>query len=157
MMNILFEYVPAKKNKGLILQVILLLFICSLLCIEISRDFYCLKVTPRLIEGWTVKYITGSGQTAATRDRVHIYETEGKVKPFHRGKDSKTKALSISNDMEVDKSPKMESKKRAISEIDTKTQFIDENETARRTKQALQVKTPSCSWNEVSNLLFLWH
>ena len=63
-MNVFFNYVPAKKNKGLILQVI-----------------------PRLIEGWKVKYITGSGQTIATRDRVHIYETEGHIKPFHRGKD----------------------------------------------------------------------
>ena len=62
-MNIYFQYVPAKKNKGL-----------------------CMQVIPKLIEGWSTHYITGSGQTIATRDRVHIYETEGNVHPFHRGK-----------------------------------------------------------------------
>jgi hypothetical protein len=61
-----FNWVPAKKNKGLILQVI-----------------------PRLVEGSIVKYITGSGQTAATKDRVFLYESEGNVKPFNRGRERK--------------------------------------------------------------------
>ena len=61
-----FNYVPAKKNKGLILQVI-----------------------PKLVEGSGAKYITGSGQTQATKDRVFIYELEGGVKPFHRGRERK--------------------------------------------------------------------
>ena len=61
-----FNYIPAKKNKGLILQVI-----------------------PKLVEGSSAKYITGSGQTQATKDRVLIYELEGGVKPFHRGRESK--------------------------------------------------------------------
>ena len=62
-MTILFKMVPAKKNKGLAIHVI-----------------------PKLVEGFSVKYITGSGQTKATSDRVHIFEHEGNVKPFQRGK-----------------------------------------------------------------------
>lgn len=62
-MTILFKMVPAKKNKGLAIHVI-----------------------PKLVEGFSVKYITGSGQTKATADRVHIFEHEGNVKPFQRGK-----------------------------------------------------------------------
>ena len=54
---------PPKKNKGLAIQVI-----------------------PKLVEGYSAKYITGSGQTHATADRVHIYEIEGCVRPFLRGK-----------------------------------------------------------------------
>jgi len=61
-MNIFFNFVPAKKNKGMILQVV-----------------------PKFCEGWEAKYITGSGQKASTQDRVYIYETEGNVKPFQRG------------------------------------------------------------------------
>jgi hypothetical protein len=62
-MQILFKMVPAKKNKGLAIHVI-----------------------PKLVEGFSVKYITGSGQTKATADRVQIFEHEGNVKPFQRGK-----------------------------------------------------------------------
>lgn len=66
-----FNYVPAKKNKGLILQVI-----------------------PKLVEGSSAKYITGSGQTQATKDRVFIYELEGGVQPFHRGRERKPLSYS---------------------------------------------------------------
>jgi hypothetical protein len=62
-MYVLFSLIPAKKNKGLAMAII-----------------------PKLIEGWYTKYITGSGQTKATADRVKIFETEGKVIPNHRGK-----------------------------------------------------------------------
>jgi hypothetical protein len=62
-MKILFSMVAAKKNKGLAVHVI-----------------------PKLVEGFSIKYITGSGQTKATADRVRIFEHEGNVKPFQRGK-----------------------------------------------------------------------
>mmetsp|Transcript_31088 Transcript_31088/g.52507 ORF Transcript_31088/g.52507 Transcript_31088/m.52507 type:complete len:444 (-) Transcript_31088:359-1690(-) len=62
-MNILFKMITARKNKGL-----------------------AILVVPRLIEGWDAKYVTGSGQTKATANRVHIFETEGNVKPNERGK-----------------------------------------------------------------------
>lgn len=66
-MNILFRMITARKNKGLVLQVV-----------------------PKLIEGWDAKYVTGSGQTKATANRVHIFETEGNTKANQRGK-AKTK------------------------------------------------------------------
>lgn len=62
-MNILFGLIPARKNKGLVMQVI-----------------------PKLIEGWEAKYVTGSGQTRFTAHRVHIFEVEGNTKANHRGK-----------------------------------------------------------------------
>lgn len=62
-MQLMFAMVPAKKNKGL-----------------------SITVVPKVVEGCRVKYITGSGQTSATADRVHIYEHEGHVKPYQRGK-----------------------------------------------------------------------
>jgi len=60
-MSILFTMVPAAKNKGLVLQVV-----------------------PHLVEGANIKYITGSGQTEATANRVHIYEREGNIVATHR-------------------------------------------------------------------------
>lgn len=62
-MCILFRMITARKNKGLVLQVV-----------------------PKLIEGWDAKYVTGSGQTKATANRVHIFETEGNTKANQRGK-----------------------------------------------------------------------
>ena len=53
---------PPSKNKGLSIQVV-----------------------PRLVEGWYAKYVTGSGQTDATKRRVHIFEKEGGVVPSGRG------------------------------------------------------------------------
>lgn len=60
-MAILFTMIPAAKNKGLVLQVI-----------------------PLLVEGPYAKYITGSGQTEATSNRVHVYEKEGNIILTHR-------------------------------------------------------------------------
>lgn len=62
-MHILFELLPAKKNKGL-----------------------AMLVVPRFIEGWHVKYVTGSGQTHFTANRVRVFEIEGDTKACHRGK-----------------------------------------------------------------------
>ena len=53
---------PPDKNKGLTIQVV-----------------------PRLVEGWHAKYVTGSGQTEATKRRVHVFEKEGGVVPAGRG------------------------------------------------------------------------
>lgn len=62
-MNILFLIIPAKKNKGLALDVV-----------------------PKFVEGFSASYITGSGQTRQTADRVKIYEREGNVSPAKRFK-----------------------------------------------------------------------
>lgn len=57
----MLRYIPARKNKGLILTVV-----------------------PKHVEGQQSRYVTGSGQTEATKDRVHIYELEGGVSRFRR-------------------------------------------------------------------------
>ena len=64
-MNVLFRFVPAKKNKG-----------------------FFLAVVPKFVEGWFAKYVTGGEQTKATLLRVKIFETEGEVKPYLRFKAS---------------------------------------------------------------------
>lgn len=61
-MALLFTLIPSKKNKGL-----------------------ALAVVPKFVEGWYAKYVTGSGQTKATAERVKIFETEGSCLPNHRG------------------------------------------------------------------------
>lgn len=71
MMCVLFTLIPSKKNKGLAIAII-----------------------PKVVEGWYAKYVTGSGQTKATADRVKIFETEGQVLPNHRGKLMKPKKKS---------------------------------------------------------------
>lgn len=97
LMNVYFNYVPARKNKGVILQVI-----------------------PRLLEGWNVKYITGSGQTTATKDRVFIYETEGYVKPFRRSKGRNRSKKNegvvdpVANVVDSRPGPQLHAKKRII-------------------------------------------
>jgi hypothetical protein len=60
-MHILFQITTAKKNKGLVMQII-----------------------PKFVEGNSAQYVTGSGQTQPTRDRVTIYEKEGNVQPIKR-------------------------------------------------------------------------
>jgi hypothetical protein len=67
-MDVVLRMIPARKNKGLVIQVI-----------------------PKLVEGWQAKYVTGSGQKKTTADRVHIFETEGNVTAHHRGR-MRTKA-----------------------------------------------------------------
>lgn len=67
-MHIFLTLIPAKKNKGLAMQVV-----------------------PKLVEGWNAKYVTGSGQTQSTAERVHIYEMEGQVEKNVRGRGGKTK------------------------------------------------------------------
>lgn len=60
---ITMQIIPAKKNKGIVLAAV-----------------------TKFVEGYDVNYITGSGQTAATANRVHIYEYEGNVVPMKRVK-----------------------------------------------------------------------
>eukprot|EP01032_Pedospumella_encystans_P025659 gene25659-28991_t len=91
-MNILFRMITARKNKGLVLQVV-----------------------PKLIEGWDAKYVTGSGQTKATANRVHIFETEGNTKANQRGKaKAKTskKTSSVSSKEEGSATAKPKKRKR---------------------------------------------
>lgn len=65
-MNKLFLILPAKKNKGITLAVI-----------------------TKFIEGIEKRYVTGSGQTAATQRRVDVYERESNTVPRLRQKRKK--------------------------------------------------------------------
>mmetsp|Transcript_13593 Transcript_13593/g.29868 ORF Transcript_13593/g.29868 Transcript_13593/m.29868 type:complete len:239 (-) Transcript_13593:192-908(-) len=76
-MSLLFKMITARKNKGLAMQVI-----------------------PKVCEGWDAKYITGSGQTKATANRVHVFETEGSVKPNERGR-ARLKKRELESEEEV--------------------------------------------------------
>jgi len=62
-MDLLFKMITARKNKGLAMVVI-----------------------PKVVEGFDAKYVTGSGQTKATANRVHVFEVEGNTKANQRGK-----------------------------------------------------------------------
>lgn len=98
-MHILFKITTAKKNKGLVMIVI-----------------------PKFVEGNGVQYVTGSGQTQPTKDRVSIYETEGEVTPVKRlhRKIKKDEAEVVkkkkSNKKNTYKKPTYEKKKR-LSEL----------------------------------------
>lgn len=70
-MAYLLSKIPARKNKG-----------------------FALQVVPKLLEGWQARYITGSGQSRATEDRVKIYEVEGDVLPIQRLQPSKRGRLT---------------------------------------------------------------
>mmetsp|Transcript_16604 Transcript_16604/g.15954 ORF Transcript_16604/g.15954 Transcript_16604/m.15954 type:complete len:451 (+) Transcript_16604:103-1455(+) len=96
----MFKYLPARKNKGLAIQMI-----------------------PKLVEGWHAKYVTGSGQTKATADRVFIFQTEGGVQPAHRGgrvsapkklPNNKSKRSAILKRFEDDSSLKKRKTKRSF-------------------------------------------
>lgn len=70
-MHVLFRIIPARKNKGIAMDII-----------------------PKFVEGNGAHYVTGGGQTQPTKDRVFIYETEGDCKPIKRLKrKSKAKLL----------------------------------------------------------------
>ena len=70
-MAYLLTKIPPRKNKG-----------------------FALQVVPKLLEGWRARYITGSGQSRATEDRVKIYEVEGDVVPIQRLTPSKRGRLT---------------------------------------------------------------
>jgi hypothetical protein len=84
-MSILLPMLVAKKSKGLVLQVI-----------------------PKLLEGFGVKYVTGSGQSKATSNRVRIFEQEGNVQPCKKRK----WGIGKSDAHDSDESPKVHHKKR---------------------------------------------
>lgn len=75
-MNILFLFIPAKFNKGLVLA----------------------SVT-KIVEGYQANYITGKGQKSSVTDRVHIYEKEGNVQKLKRKRKSKLSQLSSSEEL----------------------------------------------------------
>jgi len=93
-MVILFNLIPAKKNKGLILAAV-----------------------TKFVEGPGVNYITGSGQTSATADRVFIYETEGNVKPTKRIKLDKNTTASVDTISQSNKNEKVKKKQKNVKDF----------------------------------------
>jgi hypothetical protein len=55
-----------------------------------------LAVVTKFVEGNEACYITGSGQTTATTDRVLIYQKEGQVVPNKRERSESIKSLGLS-------------------------------------------------------------
>lgn len=91
-MTVLFQMITARKNKGLVMQVI-----------------------PKVVEGWDAKYVTGSGQKRATANRVHIFEVEGNTKANQRGKlKAKKKAAELGEEFGVE-DLKVKKKRKPIS------------------------------------------
>jgi hypothetical protein len=72
-----------------------------------NNKTFILNLIPRIVEGRNVKYITGSGQTRATSDRVNIFRLEGnceKIKrPPRRTKDEilATKLAAMNNQQQT--------------------------------------------------------
>jgi hypothetical protein len=64
-----------------------------------SKKAHLLDLVTRIVEGNDVRYITGSGETAATRRRVTIYELEGNITPLPRPpRRTLSGSLSLSSD-----------------------------------------------------------
>jgi hypothetical protein len=101
-MSVLFTLIMARKNKGLAMQVV-----------------------PKLVEGWHAKYVTGSGQTRLTANRVHIFETEGNTKANHRGK-IKPKKKALPRRTPRTKQP-IERKKRKVEKMEDAGHTDDED------------------------------
>jgi hypothetical protein len=73
-----------------------------------NNKTFILNLIPRIVEGRNAKYITGSGQTRATSDRVNIFRLEGnceKIKrPPRRTKDEillATKLAAMNNQQQA--------------------------------------------------------
>lgn len=49
-----------------------------------NNKSFLMRVIPRMAEGYKAKYITGSGESILTRDRVLIFRVEGDCKPIRR-------------------------------------------------------------------------
>ena len=49
-----------------------------------NNKTFILSLIPRIVEGKSAKYITGSGQTKSTSDRVNIFREEGHCEKIKR-------------------------------------------------------------------------
>jgi hypothetical protein len=72
-------------------------------------------------EGNTAHYVTGGGQTQATRDRVFIYETEGDCKPIKRVKRKSRTKLQEEADAEAEEAAKLLMNKRRAESSEEKS------------------------------------
>ena len=63
-----------------------------------SNKTLLMNLIPRLCEGRSAKYVTGSGQSRATSDRVLIYHKEGKCDKISRPQRKKQKVVGVDED-----------------------------------------------------------
>ena len=49
-----------------------------------NNKSFLMRVIPRMAEGYKAKYITGSGESIQTKDRVLIFRVEGDCEPIKR-------------------------------------------------------------------------
>ncbi len=49
-----------------------------------NNKTFILNIIPRIVEGRNVKYVTGSGQTRPTADRVALFRLEGNCEKLQR-------------------------------------------------------------------------
>jgi hypothetical protein len=74
-----------------------------------NNKTFMLNIIPRIVEGRNARYITGSGQTKSTADRVSIFRREGnceKIKrPPRRRKEAVLEAAAVNTSRAVDKKP----------------------------------------------------
>jgi hypothetical protein len=49
-----------------------------------NNKSFIMHLIPKLVEGKNARYITGSGQTKSTADRVHLFRTEGECEKIQR-------------------------------------------------------------------------
>lgn len=116
-MDLLFKMITARKNKGLAMAVI-----------------------PKVVEGFDAKYVTGSGQTKATANRVHVFEVEGNTKANQRGKIRiKKKVLSPAEKRTgEDGEEMMKKRKKRTPKLPMHTSFVtpyDTNELGTRSRE----------------------
>lgn len=100
--GIMTQFIPAKANKGLMIGVI-----------------------PKYVEGYAIRYVTGSGQKKTTQDRVHVYEIEGNVKAVQRNTVRKHHSSEYS-------APKHHNKSTTKSSSKKKYTYDDESEVSPR-------------------------
>jgi hypothetical protein len=73
-----------EREQNILLQYRNVMAVAIMVLAPKSKKAHLLDLVTRIVEGNDIKYITGSGETAATRRRVTIYEHEGNITPLPR-------------------------------------------------------------------------
>lgn len=62
-----------------------------------NNKTFILNLIPRIVEGKTARYITGSGQTKPTTDRVNLFRSEGNCEKIKRPPRRKKEEILMAN------------------------------------------------------------
>lgn len=86
-----------------------------LMLVPSNHKTHLLELVTRIVEGKYQKYITGSGETLATKNRVYVYRMEGQVtkapRPPRKEKNPDEPVLEKEKILKVKKEPKMKTEK----------------------------------------------